>query len=88
MRANLRKTAELGEVVVTAFDKAASYSTDPREVAQLATQAIALMLRSRRRRVTSPRGSLEFVDAGGHVLWTAPTAAATRKSVGRSAPMR
>jgi hypothetical protein len=55
MRADLRKTAELGEVVVTAFDKAAHYSTDPREVAQLATQAVVLMLRTRRR-VTSPRG--------------------------------
>jgi hypothetical protein len=56
MRASLRKTAELGEVVVTAFDKAASYSTDPREVAQLATRAIALMLRTPRRRLTSARG--------------------------------
>ncbi len=62
MRANLRKTAELGEVVVTAFDKAAHYSTDPREVAQLATQAIALMLRSQRRRVTFPPGP-SFVAA-------------------------
>jgi hypothetical protein len=55
MRASLRKTAELGEVVVTAFDNAASYSTDPKEVAQLATRAVALMLRPPRRRLTSPR---------------------------------
>ena len=54
MRANLRKTAELGEVVAAAFDQAAAYSTDAREVAQLATQAIALMLRPQRRRLTSP----------------------------------
>jgi len=55
MRASLRKTAELGEVVVTAFDNAASYSTDPREVAQLATRAVTLMLRPPRRRLTCPR---------------------------------
>ena len=55
MRANLRKTAELGEVVVTAFDKAGFYSADPREVAQLATRAIAFMLRPQRRRSTSAR---------------------------------
>jgi hypothetical protein len=55
MRTSLRKTAELGEVVVTAFDRAAAYSTDPREVAQLATQVVALMLRPSRRRSTSPR---------------------------------
>ena len=55
MRANLRKTAELGEVVVTAFDHAAQYSADPKEVALLATRAIALMLRPPRRSPTSPR---------------------------------
>jgi hypothetical protein len=55
MRATVRKTAELGEVVVTAFDKAAHYSSNPTEVAQLATRAIALMLRPPRRRATSPR---------------------------------
>ncbi|HTB60608.1 MAG TPA: hypothetical protein VLC06_22215 [Polyangia bacterium] len=55
MRANVRRTAELGEVVVTAFDNAASYSSDPREVAQLATRAVALMMRPPRRRATSPR---------------------------------
>lgn len=56
MKATLRKTAELGEVVVTAFDKAARYSINPSEVSRLATQAIAHMLRSRRRQppVDSP----------------------------------
>ena len=56
------ETFSRGPVVVIAFDKAAHYSTDPREVAQLATQAIALMLRSQRRRVTFPRGP-SFVAA-------------------------
>jgi len=44
MRTHLRKTAQLGELVVAAFDEAARFSTDPREVARLATQAVAHML--------------------------------------------
>ena len=48
MKATLRKTAEFGKVVVTAFDKAAHYSSNPREVSRLATQAIAHLLRPRR----------------------------------------
>jgi hypothetical protein len=48
MRSLVRKTAQLGEVVAAAFDHAASYSRDPREVSRLATQAIAVMLRPRR----------------------------------------
>ena len=54
MKAILRKTAELGEVVVTAFDNAAHYSTNPQEVSRLATQAIAHLLRPRRQQ-TAPR---------------------------------
>ena len=38
MRALVRKTAQLGEVVEAAFDKAAHYSADPKEVSRLATQ--------------------------------------------------
>jgi hypothetical protein len=48
MRSFVRKTAQLGEVVAAAFDHAASYSRDPREVSRLATQVIAVMLRPRR----------------------------------------
>jgi hypothetical protein len=55
MKATLRKTAELGEVVVAAFDTAAHYSTNPREVARLATRSIAQILRPRRRQLTPPR---------------------------------
>lgn len=55
MRPTLRKTAEFGEVVVTAFDKAAHYSTSPREVSRLATRVIAHILRPRRRQLTPPR---------------------------------
>lgn len=44
MRTTVDKTAQLGELVVAAFDKAAQYSTDPREVSRLATRAVMHML--------------------------------------------
>ena len=49
MRDVVRKTAQLGEVVAAAFDKAAHYSRDPKEVSRLATQAVAHILRPQRR---------------------------------------
>jgi hypothetical protein len=55
MRATVRKTAELGELVVVAFDNAAHYSTNRKEVSRLATRAIAHMLQSRRRQPAPPR---------------------------------
>ena len=61
MRTNLRKTAELGDVVAAAFDNAADYSTNPRRVSRLVTRAVALMLRSQRVRTTSSRGPLFIV---------------------------
>ena len=61
MGADLRKTAELGEVVAAAFDNAAQYSTDPRKVSRLVTRAVALMLRTERVRTTSSRGPLFVV---------------------------
>ncbi len=61
MRADLRKTASLGEVVAAAFDKAADYSTDPRKVSRLVTRAVALMLRTQRVRTTSSRWPLFVV---------------------------
>ncbi len=45
MRANVHKTAQLGELVVAAFDQAARYSTDPEEVSRLATTAVMHILR-------------------------------------------
>jgi hypothetical protein len=45
MRPQVHKTAQFGELVVAAFDNAAHYSTDPREVSRLATQAVAHILR-------------------------------------------
>ena len=61
MRTNLRKTAELGEVVAAAFDKAADYSTNPKKVSQLVTRAVALMLHTQRTRTTSSRWPLFIV---------------------------
>lgn len=65
MRTNVHPTAQLGELVVAAFDKAAQYSTDPREVARLATRAVMHMLRRARRISPSPdlRG-LPYPDGG------------------------
>ena len=61
MRADLRKTAELGEVVAAAFDNAADYSTNPRKVSRLVTRAVALMLRTQRVRTMSSRWPLFVV---------------------------
>ena len=61
MSADLRKTAELGEVVAAAFDKAEDYSTNPRKVSQLVTRAVALMRRTQRTRTTSSRWPLFIV---------------------------
>ena len=55
MRALVRKTALLGEMVAVVFDKAAHYSADPKEVSRLATQAVALILRPQRGALPDPR---------------------------------
>ena len=47
MKATVRNTAELGELVVAVFDVARAYSTDPREVSRLATQVVTKVLRRR-----------------------------------------
>lgn len=57
MNKTARKTAQLGELVVTAFDQAARYSEDPEAVSRLATRAVMHILRNGRRpnRVASRR---------------------------------
>lgn len=62
MRALVRKTAQLGEVVEAAFDKAAHYSADPKEVSRLATRAVALILRPQRRTLHAPRWPSCFAE--------------------------
>jgi hypothetical protein len=52
MRTDVDKTAQLGQLVVAVFDEAAQYSSDPREVSRLATEAVMHILR--RPRKTSP----------------------------------
>jgi hypothetical protein len=53
MSTNVQQTAQLGELVVAAFDEAADYSSDPREVSRLATRAVMHLLR--RARKTLPK---------------------------------
>jgi len=63
MTTNVRKTAQLGELVAAAFDRAAHYSTDPREVSRLVTQAVNQMLRRARRKSTPPSPPTGFTKA-------------------------
>jgi len=44
MKTKIRKTAPLGELILAVFDKAAQYSTNPREISRLATQAVSHLL--------------------------------------------
>jgi len=44
MATHIHKTAQLGDLITEAFDNAAEYSPDPREVARLATRAVMHML--------------------------------------------
>jgi hypothetical protein len=53
VRTHIYKTAQVGELVAAAFDSAASYSSDPREVSRLATQTVAHMLRRARRQAAA-----------------------------------
>ena len=55
MSTNVQQTAQLGELVVAAFDEAADYSSDPREVSRLATRAVMHLLRRGRKTSPAPR---------------------------------
>jgi hypothetical protein len=44
VRTNVRKTVQLGELIVAVYDIAAQHSTDPREISRLATGAVMGML--------------------------------------------
>lgn len=48
MRTDLSVTAPLGDLVLAVYDRAADYSTDPREVTHLATATLDHMLRHAR----------------------------------------
>ncbi|MGZ6124868.1 MAG: hypothetical protein ACXWLR_07900 [Myxococcales bacterium] len=48
MKRRARQTAQLGDLVVTAFDSAAECSTDPAEVSRLARQMVMHLLRHAR----------------------------------------
>lgn len=44
MRTNNHRTAQLGDLIVAAFDKAALSTDDPKEASHLATRAVQRML--------------------------------------------
>jgi hypothetical protein len=59
MTTHIHQSAPLGDLVVAAFDEAAHYSTNPREVSRLATQAVRHMLRgAQRRKILMPRPTM------------------------------
>ena len=45
MTPNTRGTAQLGDLIAAAFDEAAGYTSDPKQVSSLATRAVLHMLR-------------------------------------------
>jgi hypothetical protein len=51
---NIHKTAQLGDLIVAAFEEAAHYSTDPKEVSRLATMAVMHMWRRARMALALP----------------------------------
>ena len=79
MKTRAQRTVQLGELVVAAFDSAASYGADPREVSRLATCAVMAMLRHARMTTNRPLLRLvggqeihEAVGRGGGVRGHAP----------------
>jgi hypothetical protein len=69
MRVHEQTTAQLGELVVIAFDEAARFSKDPLEVSRLATQAITNMLRRARWPLMSPSPSSASALATPRSQW-------------------
>ena len=60
----MRSRVELGELVVAAFDAAAHYSHDSRQVSRLATQAVMEVLQ--RVRNASTQSVLRHISRGPH----------------------
>jgi hypothetical protein len=57
MKAHVHKRAELGDLVVAAYDEAARWSSDPREVSRLANKVVLHLLHAvpSRPRIVRPR---------------------------------
>jgi hypothetical protein len=54
MKTSGSETVELGQLIVCAFDSAANYTDDPKEVSRLATQALEhIFLHARLRKALS-----------------------------------
>jgi hypothetical protein len=60
METRVHRTAEFGDLVVTAFESAEQCSTDPAEVSRLARQMVMHMLRHARS-ASAPASPLEGV---------------------------
>ena len=58
MKTTIRSTVQLGDLVVAAFDEAARYSADPREISRLATSAVTHLLERLRRTPLAERRPL------------------------------
>ena len=56
MGTKAHETPQLGDLVVVAFDEAAKYSSDPREISHLATTAVTHSLRHAWNRAPSGQG--------------------------------
>jgi len=69
MTTNVRRTVQLGDLVVAAFDRAAKHSADPREVSRLATQAVKRILRHARRTSTLPSLPTTWIMAASASQW-------------------
>jgi len=54
MTTHIHETAELGDLVVAAFDETALYSANPAEVSWLATQAVSHVLLRQPQRIGTP----------------------------------
>ena len=66
MSTNDHRTAQLGDLVVAAFDDAACFSSDPAEVSRIATRrVIDLVRRSRRSAATLSRLSSRTIGRTG-----------------------
>ena len=58
MKTHTHETIRLGDLVVAVFDEAAHYSSDPKEVSRLATQAVMHILRAARNILDPPPPSI------------------------------
>jgi hypothetical protein len=64
MMTDIPEVITLGDLVAAAFDAAAHYSSDPKEVSRLATQTVVHMLRANSARNIGSTSSIDFIEKG------------------------